>query len=109
MDEKIMTRHPDPGKQGVRISQAKYDMIRDTIVDLLRVNGEMTFTELADAANERLEGEFDGSVTWYVTTVKLDLEARNVIQRVPKTSPQRIRVRDPHRRDVAMPPPPRAS
>ena len=92
MDEKIMTRHPDPGKQGVRISHAKYDMIRDTIVALLRVNGEMTFTELADAANERLEGEFDGSVTWYVTTVKLDLEARNVIQRIPKTSPQRLRL-----------------
>jgi hypothetical protein len=92
LDEKIMARHPDPGKQGVRISQAKYDMIRDTIVDLLRVKGDMTFTELANAANRRLEGKFYGSVTWYVTTVKLDLEARQVIQRVPKTSPQRLRL-----------------
>ena len=92
MDEKILTKHPDPGKQGVRISKAKYDVMRETIVDLLRVNGEMTFTELTDAANEGLEGRFDGSVSWYVTTVKLDLEARQVIQRVPKTSPQRLRL-----------------
>jgi hypothetical protein len=91
MDERILTKHPDPGKQGVRISKAKHDVIRGTILDLLRANGEMTFTELSAAVNERLEGKFDGSVSWYVTTVKLDLEARNVIERVPKSKPQRLR------------------
>ncbi len=95
MDEKILTKHPDPGKQGVSISRAKYDMIRETILDLLRTNGEMTFmtfTELVEAANERLEGKFDGSISWYVTSVKLDLEARGVIQRVPKSKPQRLKI-----------------
>ncbi len=92
MDEKILTRHPDPGKQGVSISKAKYDVIRGTILDLLQSNGEMTFTELNNAANERLDGKFDGSISWYVTTVKLDLEARELIQRVPKTKPQRLRM-----------------
>lgn len=91
MDEKILTRHPDPGKQGVSISKAKYDVIRGTILDLLQTNGEMTFAELSNAANERLDGKFDGSISWYVTTVKLDLEAREVIQRVPKSKPQRLR------------------
>ena len=92
MEEKILTRHPDPGKQGVRISKVKYGVIRQTILEILRANGELTFTEIADAAKERLKGEFDGSISWYVTTVKLDLEARNEIQRVPKTKPQRLRV-----------------
>jgi len=92
MDEKLLTRHPDPAKHGVRISKVKYDVIRQTILEILRANSELTFTELADAAKERLEGEFDGSTSWYVTTVKLDLEARNEIQRVPKTRPQRLRV-----------------
>jgi hypothetical protein len=91
MDEKILTKHPDPDKQGVRISKAKYDLIRETILDLLRANSELTFTELTSAANERLDGKFDGSVSWYVTTVKLDLEARKVIERVPKSKPQRLR------------------
>jgi hypothetical protein len=92
MDEKILTKHPDPGKQGVNISKAKYDVIRETILDLLRAHGELTFTELMEAANERLEGKFDGSISWYVTTVKLDLEARDTIQRVPKSKPQRLRL-----------------
>lgn len=91
MDEKILTKHPDPGKQGVRISKAKYDVIRGTILNLLRANGEMTFTELSTAVNERLEGKVDGSISWYITTVKLDLEARHVIERVPKSKPQRLR------------------
>ena len=92
MDEKILTKHPDPNKQGVRISKTKYEVMRQTILDLLRVQGEMTFTQLTNAAVERLAGKFDGSVSWYVTTVKLDLEARNVIQRVPGPPPQRLRL-----------------
>ena len=92
MDEKILAKHPDPGKQGVNISKAKYVVIRETILDLLRAHGDMTFTELVQAANERLEGKFDGSISWYVTTVKLDLEARGMIQRGPKSKPQRLRL-----------------
>jgi hypothetical protein len=91
VEEKILTKHPDPSKQGVRISKAQYDLIRETILDLLRAKGETTFTELTNAVNERLEGEFDGSISWYVTTVKLDLEARSVIERVPRSKPQRLR------------------
>jgi DNA-binding Lrp family transcriptional regulator len=89
---RVLTKHPDPGKQGVRISKAKYDLIRRMILDLLRANGEITFTQLANAVNERLAGKFDGSISWYVITVKLDLEARNVIERVPKSKPQRLRM-----------------
>jgi hypothetical protein len=92
MEEKILTKHPDPAKQGVRISRAKYDVIRGTILDVLSENNETTFAELTNAVHQRLEGEFDGSISWYVTTVKLDLEARDVIQRVPKSKPQRLRV-----------------
>jgi hypothetical protein len=32
-----------------------------------------------------------GSVTWYTVTVKLDLEARGEIERVPRSRPQRVR------------------
>jgi hypothetical protein len=92
MDEKILAKHPDPGKQGVNISKAKYDVVRETVLDLLRAHGDMTFTELVEAANQRLEGTFDGSISWYVTTVKLDLEARGMIQRVPKSKLQRFRL-----------------
>ena len=29
---------------------------------------------------------------WYLTTVKLDLEARNIIERIPNKSPQQLRL-----------------
>jgi hypothetical protein len=92
MEEKRLARHPDKGKQGVRISRAKYDQMRAAIVATLRAHGAITFTELARLVNIRLRGKFEGSITWYVTTVKLDLEARNVIRRVPKTNPPQLRL-----------------
>ncbi len=91
MEEKILTRHPEAGKSGVNISKAKYDAVKAAILETLGA-GERTFDELAEAVNLKLAGRFDGSIRWYVTTVKLDLEARGMIARVPKSSPQRLRL-----------------
>ena len=41
--------------------------------------------ELSDDERERL-----GSLIWYVTTVKLDLEVRGEVERVDGASPQRL-------------------
>jgi hypothetical protein len=92
VEEKMLAQHPQPDKQGVRISKAKYELIRKTILDTLHAKEGITFTELTDAVKGKLEGDFDGSIPWYVTTVKLDLEARKVIERVPRTKPQQLRV-----------------
>ena len=87
-----MTRHPDPGKSGVNISRQKYDAIRAAILDAIRARGEITFKDLAQDVRTGLAGRFDGSISWYVTTVKLDLEARGLIERVPKNRPQCLRL-----------------
>jgi len=92
MPEKILTRHPQ-GKQGVNIDKQKYNVIAETIRGILQERGEATFDELASAAGKRLSDSFDGSIPWYVVTVKLDLEARGVLERVPKTSPQKLRLK----------------
>jgi porphobilinogen deaminase len=92
MEEKIMTLHPEQGKSGVTINKRKYDTIREAILESLGTSEEMTFTELNRDVHGKLEGGFDGSISWYVTTVKLDLEARRVIERVPGSSPQRLRM-----------------
>lgn len=91
MSEKVMTLHPE-GKSGVNLSKAKYDLIRDAIIDVVRENGEITFADLTTTVEENLGDSFDGSVPWYVTTIKLDLEARGVIERLPNVSPQRLRL-----------------
>ncbi len=90
MAEKILTQHPE-GKAGVNIARDKYDAVRDAIVDALSADGDMPYTQLAKAVEGRLPG-FEGSVRWYAETVKLDLEARGLIQRVTGTRPQRLRL-----------------
>ena len=89
--EKIMTLHP-AGKQGVNIDKRKYDMVRQAVEEALQAQPGATFSELTDAVGQRIGDVFDGSVGWYVTSVKLDLEARGVLERVDGRSPQRLRL-----------------
>ena len=86
-----MTLHPD-GKSGVSIGRTKYDRMRHTILSILGEQGQMTFSDLGAEVASRLEGRFEGSISWYYTTVKLDLEARGLIERVDRMSPQRVRL-----------------
>lgn len=90
MQAKITTLHPQ-GKQGVNINAEKYTRIKEAILQILETGGEIPFIDLAPAVGKRL-ARFDGSIGWYTTTVKLDLEARGVIERISGSSPQRIRM-----------------
>lgn len=92
MTQKIQTRHPDPEKQGVNIDKDKYESMRSAILRILRSQGEITFQELMAAVHEELRGNFEGSIAWYYTTIKLDLEARGEIERMPGSKPQMIRL-----------------
>lgn len=92
VEEKILTQHPEPGKSGVNISKQKYDVIREAILESIRAHGEITFTDLTQDVQKRLDGTFEGSIAWYVTTVKLDLEARGLVERVPGSGPQQLRL-----------------
>lgn len=91
MGERIVTLHP-AGKQGVNIDRVKYEQVRQAILDSLAQRGEVPFGDLAGAVAVHLAGSFDGSIGWYTTTVKLDLEARGLVARVPGHSPQVLRM-----------------
>lgn len=82
MNAKVYMQHPDPTKQGVNIDQAKREVIQAAILEVLRRHEKLTFEDLARQVEQKLARKFDGSIRWYVTTVKLDLEARHVIERV---------------------------
>jgi len=92
MGERILTQHPNPDKQGVNISKRKYETIRSKIIEYLHRHGETTFQNLINEISRELKGSFNGSIPWYVTTVKLDLEGREIIERIPNSSPQRLRL-----------------
>jgi hypothetical protein len=91
MKDKIRTLHPEK-KQGVNISREKYEMIRKAILCVLQDKKEITFMKLSRAVEKEVNGHFDGSVMWYVTTVKLDMEARGEIKRVPSSRPQLVKL-----------------
>jgi len=90
-EEKILTLHPQ-GKAGVNILKRRYDVIAEYILNKLEEHPNTSFSDLADQAYDDLQATFDGKVVWYVTSVKLDLEARGRIERVPKTSPHQLRI-----------------
>lgn len=88
---KIVTKHPQ-GKKGVNISKEKYDTIKAAILECLRKR-ELSYTELVKCADEKLKRKFEGSINWYVEVVKLDLQARNAIERISRTGPQLYRLK----------------
>jgi hypothetical protein len=91
-EEFFLTAHPEPKKPGVRIEKSKYDLMRNAILEKLRTYGALSFEKLGNMIEEQLLKKFDGPVIWYYTTVKLDLEARGVIRRIPNTEPQLIEI-----------------
>lgn len=85
-EEKILTKHPLK-KRGVNISKEKYETLKKAILSTLK-GKELTHTELFDRLNKSLKGKFDGSISWYAETVKLDLEARKTVQRTSAKPPK---------------------
>jgi hypothetical protein len=93
MSERIQTLHPDENKAVVNIDRHKYELVREAILATIRERGQVLFKQLSGEVTERLPESFDGSVGWYTTTVKLDLEARGLIERLPDKSPQVLQMR----------------
>lgn len=89
-EEKIFTKHP-LGKSGKNIDRQKYDTIKQALLSALR-NDELTHTELFTKLNKRLKNKFQGNINWYGETVKLDLEARKIIERT-SSKPQKYRLK----------------
>jgi hypothetical protein len=91
-EEKILTKHP-LGKTGRNISKQNYETLKKAILAALR-NKELTHTELFKQLNKSLRSRFSGNISWYGETVKLDLEAKKIIERTSST-PQKYRLKRP--------------
>lgn len=66
-------------------------MIKENLLAILS-DSEPTHTELMEELYNRLKDTFDGGVQWYGETVKLDLEAREIVVRT-KNKPERYRLK----------------
>lgn len=88
--ELIQTLHPQVGKTNKKIALAKYNFIKSTIISILD-GAELTHTQLMESLYDGIKDEFEGGIQWYGETVKLDLEARNIIERM-KGKPEKYRL-----------------
>ncbi len=82
------------GKKGMRLSAERYHAVKEAILAALPPGEEgLLFKDLPGEVASRVPaGLFEGaSIAWYTTSVKLDLEARGLIERVPGSRPQRLR------------------
>ncbi len=89
-DAHIQTLHPLPGKINKKISLIKYNIIKGNILAILE-NKELTHTELMEELYRKVKDTFEGGVQWYGETVKLDLEARKIIERTV-SKPEKYRI-----------------
>lgn len=88
--EQIQTLHPQEGKTNKRISLEKYLVIKENILSILS-KSEATHTELMERLYENVKDTFEGGIQWYGETVKLDLEARAIIERTG-SKPEKYRL-----------------
>lgn len=72
----------------------KYETVRRVMLSALPTEAPgLAFADLAEVLRAGLtedERTELGSLKWYATTVKLDLEARGELQRLPGRGPQRL-------------------
>ncbi len=86
----IQTLYPDKNKTNKRISLDKYNTIKKALLSILR-RGELTHTALMESLYQQVKDDFEGGVQWYGETVKLDLEARKIIDRTD-SRPEKYRL-----------------
>ena len=94
--DRILTLHPE-GKSGVNIEALKYEAVKKAILSLLQDEPDgVPFLELPKRVRRCLDRRPFGpgdSVAWYCVTVKLDLEARGLIERIPGSRRQLLRLK----------------
>lgn len=93
--ETVTCQTPSPGKAATRIVRWKYDLVRGAILRILHRSPEgVRFKELAQRVEHELSSddrERLGSLSWYTTVVKLDMECRGELMRETDRNGQLLR------------------
>lgn len=93
-DERVLCRTPTPGKRPTKIARWKFAAVRKALLKVVPRRGagvearelpKRMLPYLTAAQRRAL-----GSASWYAVTVKLELEVRGELVRVPGAKPQRV-------------------
>ncbi len=90
--DRVVLENPNTGTTDGTIARAYYEPVRDAILAAIAEAGTLPFADLRGEVERRTDSDMwhDASVGWYTTTVKLDLEAKGMIER--EGSPQMLRL-----------------
>ncbi len=80
IEEKIQTLHPNSSKTNKIIVLEKYEIVKKAMIEILELES-LSHTELMEKLHLKVQFTLKGNTQWYGETVKLDLEARGIIQR----------------------------
>ena len=97
IDNKTECRTPTSGKSSTWILSWKFDLIRENILKILELGSEgVLFKDLPEKVIDEIDDKQVneiGSISWHTTKVKLELEVRGEIERIPESKPQRLRIK----------------
>lgn len=106
-DARMLCRTPTPGKQPVSIPAWKYRVVREALLTIVPATPPgIAAKALPDRVAAVLPRDLFarlGSVSWHVTTVRLNMEVDGELQRVAKLRPLHV-VRAAARDDLAVRP-----
>ena len=91
-EDRVTMLNPNTGRSDKTIARAIYDPVKRAILTAINEIDELRFSDLSTEVESRSDAELwkKHKVGWYTTSVKLDLEARGLIERFK--SPQRLRL-----------------
>ncbi|WP_380164682.1 DUF6958 family protein [Jannaschia sp. R86511] len=94
------------GLDGWTMDRHQYDLVRAHILHVLgaptRADGTVLLKDLVASTQDQLGAHPafpNGRLRNYCTYTKVDLEARGLVERIPGSSPQRIRLKQPDSED----------
>lgn len=94
-EARITCHTPTPGKRPTTIAKWKYELVRAAVLQCITSDPSgVEFRQLPALVERRLSAEERrrlGSPSWYVTVVKLDMEVKGELERIPGITPQRLR------------------
>lgn len=94
--EMIEALHPDPNKQGTRVTKATYEVYKEALLKVIPSSQDgIEFMSLSKAITPHVPEEIleNTSAGWWTTVLKLDLEARGMIERIEGKGRQRVRLK----------------
>jgi hypothetical protein len=91
-DELFQAVNPVGTKRPIYPDEVKYDLLLTIILATLQEHGPMTFNQLVAFVEGQLLNDFNSSVIWYCTMIKLDLEACGKIRCLRGPKPQMIEI-----------------